>query len=219
VEPPPRFSLSLERVGGAAFSSLRPSSADASYGVTSFGIAGPAANPVSLPRVGFDVILPSGLTLGAALGAGLVTVSVNPDKGDSQSETARAFILSPRIGYRIEVERWLDVTPRGGFTLMAAGVQTPDSQRCTFTGTTELCQSVQGDSASLFAVALSLEVLLAARITRSFNLLGGLAYDHVVSASGSSSSTDATGGRTSTDAKAEGKYLGGQLWLGLGGYF
>ena len=61
------------------------------------------------------------------------------------------------------------------------------------------------------------EVVASLRITKSFNFLAGLSYDHVISASGSNSSS--LGSTTSSsDADVSGRYLGAQLWLGLGGY-
>jgi hypothetical protein len=221
--PPPAqraiYSLALERVGGAAYSSFRPTVSDTSYGVTTFTIAGPALNPVALPRVGFDVLLGGGLTIGGALGAGSVTLSQSPDQQQSTSQSGRAVLLSPRVGYRIAAAPWLDITPRGGLTIVAAGYSGPDNRICSFNGMTQTCNTVQGETDSLTAFALSLEALAAAHVTSSFNVLGGLAYDQVVAASGSTSRSDANGNRTSEDAKAGGRYLGVQLWLGLGGYF
>jgi hypothetical protein len=53
-EAPVGLSLSIERVAGIAYASLRPSSSDTSLGATTFGIAGPAINPIALPRLGID---------------------------------------------------------------------------------------------------------------------------------------------------------------------
>jgi hypothetical protein len=214
------FSLALERAGGVAYSSLRPTSSSESYGVTTFSFAGPAANPVALPRIGFDVYLANGLTIGAALGAGIVSLSTNPDQGQSSSQSARAYLFSPRVGYRIPLSPAFDLVPRGGFTLVGAEYTAPDNQECTFgPGGAQSCKAIPGDSTGLFAFALSLEALAAWRVTQSFNVLGGLAYDQVLSASGSSDHTDASGNKTSSDAGVGGRYLGLQAWLGLGGYF
>ena len=215
------FSLSLERVGGVAYSSLHPTSSTDSLSVTTFGIGGPSLNPVALPRVGFDVVLASGLTVGAAVGFGFVTLSDNPQSGDGQSESLHAFLISPRIGYRIALAPWLDLTPRAGVTFASAGFASPDGRSCAFgqVSGAPACTSVKGDSASLFAVAASLEVVAALRVTRSFNILVGVAYDHVVSASGTTEASRFDGSRQSNDANVDGKYLGAQLWLGLGGYF
>ena len=110
--------------------------------------------------------------------------------------------------------------PRIGVTLAGASLTSPDGQSCAFTagGTTSSCTTTPGDSTSLTLIAASVEVAAALRLTKTFNLLGGFAYDHVVSASGSSDSANGTGGRSTQDLSAQGKYLGAQLWFGLGGY-
>jgi hypothetical protein len=223
-EPPVGLSVSIERVAGVAYASLRPTSSDTTYGATTFGIAGPAINPIALPRVGVDALLPVGITLGGAIGYGHASLSLSPDSGSGQTVSGNAWLLSPRIGYLVHLGPLFDLWPRAGVTLASASVQEPDGQRCisnfnSGTGTSNTtCTTTAGASDSLFVVAASVELAGALRLTRSFNLLGGIAYDHVFSASGSASPASSNGGSSSTDLQAQGKYLGAQLWFGLGGY-
>jgi hypothetical protein len=218
------LSVSLERAAGVAFASARPTSSDTGFGATTFAIAGPAINPIALPRAAADALLPGGLTLGGAVALGTASVSDNPDSGASSSITGHAWLLSPRVGYLLHLAPPFDLWPRAGLTIAGAGLQEPDSQSCASTSigapgvpptSTPTCTTHSGPSESLTFVAVSLDVAGAIRLTQTFNLLVGVAYDHVVSASGSSTS-GSTG--ASSDLQAGGKYLGGQLWLGLGGY-
>ena len=111
---------------------------------------------------------------------------------------------------------WFDLVPRAGISIANAGLSYASGQSCISAGTAPpQCTTIPGDSVSLTLVAASFEALGAFRLTQTFNLLAGLAYDHVISASGSN--TNGSNG-ASTDAHADGKYLGFQFWLGLGGY-
>jgi hypothetical protein len=219
-ESPLGLSVSIERVAGVAYASLRPTNSNATFGGTTFGIAGPAINPIALPRAAADVVLPVGLTLGGAVGYGNATLSQSPDSGRSSSFNGNAWLLSPRVGYALHLGPIFDLWPRAGVTLAGASLQNPDGQSCTSGSfgagpVTTNCTTTPGDSESLFFAAASVEVAAVLRLTRTFNLLAGVAYDHVFAASGS---TTRGGSTTSSDIHAEGKYLGGQLWLGLGGY-
>jgi hypothetical protein len=80
----------------------------------------------------------------------------------------------------------------------------------------ETCTSSPGGRDSLFFAAASVDLAAAIRLTKTFNVLGGIAYDHVFAASGSTSSGG--GGSSSNDLHPEGRYLGLQLWFGLSGY-
>jgi hypothetical protein len=222
-ESPVGLSLSIERVAGFAYASLRPTSSDTSRGATTFGIAGPAINPIALPRLGIDVILPIGLTLGGAIGYGHASLSESDGTGaTTDSFAGNAWLVSPRVGYLFHVAPIFDVWPRAGITFAGARLQEPDSQSCSsFSSPAGVidssCTSTPGPSDSIFVVAASIEVAAALRLTRSFNVLGGIAYDHVFAASGSTTQ-QSSGNSTSSDAQVQGKYLGAQLWFGLGGY-
>lgn len=218
----PGLSLSIERVAGMAYGSARPTSSDTGFTATTFGITGPAINPIALPRVGADALLPMGLTLGGALGYGFASLKVSPDGETSQSINGHAWLISPRVGYLLHLGPLFDLWPRVGVTFAGAGLKEPDSQTCSsfnsnIATTTTMCTNSPGASDSLFFVAASLDIAAAVRLTRSFNLLGGVAYDHVFAASGSTSSSQSSGS-SSADLHAQGKYLGAQLWFGLGGY-
>jgi hypothetical protein len=223
-EAPVGLSLSIERVAGVAYASLRPTSSDTSLGATTFGIAGPAINPIALPPLGIDVILPIGLTLGGAIGYGHASLSESESTGaTSSSFTGNAWLVSPRVGYLFHVAPIFDIWPRAGITFAGANLQEPDSQTCSsFSSPAGVidssCTNTPGPSESIFVVAASIEVAAALRLTRSFNVLGGIAYDHVFAASGSTTTQQSSGNSTSSDAQVQGKYLGAQLWFGLGGY-
>ncbi len=216
---PVGLSVSIERVAGFAYGSARPTTSTSSLGATTFGVAGPAINPIALPRAGGDVLLPVGLTLGGALGYGHASLS-STDNGQGGAFSGNAWLLSPRVGYLLRLGPLVDLWPRAGVTLAGASLQNPDGQSCSSTFVapgavpTTACTAVPGDSESLFVAAASVDVAVALRLTRTFNLLGGVAYDHVFAASGSTTSR----GNGSVDAHADGQYLGAQVWLGLGGY-
>jgi hypothetical protein len=71
-------------------------------------------------------------------------------------------------------------------------------------------QAVAADGASP-------EVVAARRLTQSFNALGGLSFDDGLSASSSSGINSSTAS-SSQSQDITGRYLGRQLWPGMGGY-
>ncbi|MGH7437486.1 MAG: hypothetical protein ACRENE_17555, partial [Polyangiaceae bacterium] len=75
------------------------------------------------------------------------------------------------------------------------------------------CMSTPPNSYSLFYALVSLDVAVALRVTQSFNILGGIAYDQVFAASGGQ-----TQNGQNQDIKASGQVLAGSLWFGIGGY-
>jgi hypothetical protein len=215
---PVGLSVSLERVVGVAYASLRVTASNTTYGVTDFGIAGPALNPIALPRAAADIVLPMGLTLGGAVGYGNATLTISPDGSSSNTTSANAWLLSPRLGFMWHLGPLVDLWPRVGVTLAGAGFREPDGQTCTSVNNppapiSQMCTTTPGDSYSLFFAAASADLAAALRLTRSFNLLGGIAYDQVFAANGST-----TSGSVSSDLRAGGNYLGVELWFGLGGY-
>ena len=222
-DSPLGLSISIERVAGVAYGSAHPTTSNPSLAATTFGIAGPAINPIALPRAGADVILPMSLTLGAAVGFGNASLSISPDDGSaSQTLSGTAWLVSPRIGYLFRLGPMFDLWPRVGVTLAGASLKEPDNQTCSsfsVNGVTspETCTSSPGASDSLFFAAASVDLAAAIRLTKTFNVLGGIAYDQVLAASGSQSSSGG-GGTRSNDLHPEGRYLGLQLWFGLSGY-
>jgi hypothetical protein len=210
-------SVSIERAAGVAVSNLHPNGTD-SLGVTTVTLAGAAVNPIALPRLGIDVVLPSGITLGTGLAAGYANLSDNPNGGQGASDNGTAWLVSPRIGYRLRLGSLFDLTPRVGFTFAGGSLGSSSSnESCTYspTGVSACSTTPVTSSTSVFFGAVSADVALAMRVTSSFNLLAGLSLDDVVAASGSSSSS---GQANSQGVNAGGSYVGGQLWLGLGGY-
>ena len=221
-DAPMTLSLSAERLGGVAITQASPSAAGASFGATTYGVGGIAVSPLAVPRIGADVILPNGLTLGAGIGFGGVSLSESPSGGGaSTSVSGNAWLLTPRIGYMFRLSPLFDLTPRVGVTFSGASLDEP-STNCNAFETAQgmvvqtSCTTTDS-SASLFFVTASVEVVGALRLTRSFNLLAGLGYDHVLSVSASTTSTQSSMSNTS-NADASGNYDAFQAWVGLGGY-
>jgi hypothetical protein len=219
-DAPLGLSVSLERVAGLAYGSARVDGANASFGATAFGIAGPAINPINFPRAAADVLLPSGLTLGGAIGYSGAALSVNPDGGSSGTITGNAWLISPRVGYLVHLGPLVDLWPRVGITFAGAGLQTGNDQSCSSTTgfgngppPPETCTTSPGPTYSLFYTAASVDLAAALRLTRSFNVLGGISYDQVFAGSGSTTQSGMT-----SDIHAGGQFLGLALWFGLGGY-
>jgi hypothetical protein len=211
----PHISLSLERVGGLTYGSYGPDALNGSITVTTFGVGGVLLNPIAIPRVGFDVILPSGLTLGGAVGFTYASVGVNPNGSQSETESGTGYLLSPRVGYRLALLPRLDFVPRAGLTFVGGSVNGGSTQSCAEGSNAGVsnCTQQPGGSASLFVMTVSVDASVALRVTDSFNLLAGLAYDQIVAASASTTSNSQT-----TNQAANGSYLGLQAWFGLGGY-
>lgn len=196
-EAPLGLSVGLERVAGFSYGLARLDAVNGgSFGATAFSLAGAAIDPIDLPRVAGDAILPSGLTLGGALGYSHAEVAIRPDSGQSSTLDGEVWLLSPRAGYRIRMSPLIDLWPRGGITFARAGLT-----------------DGSGNTYSLFYTAISLDMAAVVRVTQSFNVLGGIAYDHVVAGSGSE-----TEGGMPVDLKAGGQLFAGSLWFGIGGY-
>jgi hypothetical protein len=218
-DAPLNLSISVERVAGVAYASFAPSGAGGSITATTVGLGGPAINPLGLPRAGGDVLLPMGLTLGGAVGYGNVSLSSNPTNGSSTSVSGDAWLLSPRVGYLLHLAPFLDLWPRAGVTFGEVSASLPTSVTsatiCSSgaTGCTTSTTTNASEGASLFAVSISPEVVAVVRLTRSFNLLGGVSLDYVFATSGSAGPDGNT-----QSVNTGGTYYGIQGWLGLGGY-
>lgn len=214
---------SIERIAGLSHATAKPDGEN-SAGATFFNVAGAVHDPLSMPRVGFDVFLPNGLGFGAALGFSTVSLSSqSPGSSDSRNDgSLTAYVFSPRISYRIPVSDYFDIVPRFGLTFLGGNVTDGDRQSCSFTGTTSNCATVSGDKSSVHATALSPEVVGVIRITTSFNILAGLSYDHVVSAGTdqTDSYTNAGGSPASSTSSnsVSGTFSAIHLWFGMGGY-
>src|SRR5262249_53196128 len=64
---PPRVSIALERVGGISYTKVTAKDSDDNASLTAFALGGVTVNPYVAPRLGIDVILDPGVTLGAGL--------------------------------------------------------------------------------------------------------------------------------------------------------
>lgn len=191
----PKVSLALERVGGIGYARVSATDDDASVSAFTIGVGGPTVNPFAIPRLGLDFILPSGLTIGGALG--FARLSASTTQGSKSEDIGSVFVytFTPRVGYRIPLSDRVDITPRGGFTFLGASAT--------------LGNGKNDDTAGVFAVAVGADAPLAYRLTDSFNLLFGAGLDVTVAAT-------ATAGDRSSDIK--GSLLSLQGWLGMGGY-
>ena len=193
-DAPLGLSIALERVAGVSYGSARIDAVNGgSFGATAFTLAGAAIDPIFLPRAAGDVILPSGLTLGGALGYSHAALTSTPDGGGASGTlNGEAWILSPRVGYRIHLSPLFDLWPRAGITFARAGFTDAEAGRCAagrqrWPGHRRCttCMGSADNTYSLFYTLLSLDAAVALRVTQSFNILGGIAYDQVVAASGS----------------------------------
>jgi len=212
----PKWSLAIERLGGLSYGRVAAKDTDDSASITGFGVGGVMLNPFAAPRVGFDAILASGLTLGGSASLNhyslsattkATTTTTTPTGGTTTSTTTRTddvgsatiYTLTPRIGYRIPLSPSVDLTPRAGITLAGGSLDSGNDS----------------DSVGIFTVAVGGEGVFAFRVTNAVNLLAGAAVDYTVAATATSSSSN--GARTtSTDVK--GALLTLQGWVGLGVY-
>lgn len=207
-----KLAPSVERLAGLSHATLKPEG-DTTGSGTVFSVAGVIHNPLSMPRAAFDVYLPGGFGFGAALGYGSITTSETSNGTTRDEGTLRAWLFSPRIEYRVSLGPYFDLIPRLGVTFLGGSETRADGRSCS--GTTLNCTTIPGDTDSVSAIAISPEAVGVLRLTTSFNLLGGLSWDQLISAS-SSHSSGYSGQSSSNDAK--GSYSNVHLWFGMGGY-
>jgi hypothetical protein len=192
--PAPRFSLSLERVGGFALGTIDPDGPDEEVTVTTVVLGGPLASPLAAPRLAFDYYAAGGFSLGAAFSF----FSATTEAGDSEQNIS-GFLLEPRVGFRFGASPKLDLIPRISVGFGSGSIEDKSSGG----GMDESSGTITVLTGSFTAVY---------RLTGGFNLLTGLAYDAVVAASGEG------GGDGSSDS-FDGSVGSLNLWFGLGGYF
>jgi hypothetical protein len=223
----PRFSLSLERFASAnaIFFSVKDGDDDFKLRSKGITVGGPIANPLSAPRIAFDYLSKSGLTLGAGLAFGLGDLDSDGGGDELDEGGYNLLMVSPRVGYRMQVADWLDLTPRAGMTLGWASIQGAEYEYCDYDFDTdeEDCGTAEGDKIKLFGAVVNLELAAAFRLTDSFNVLTGLSYDLLVAARAEEEYEDPYSDDGDSDSDSE-KFKDGhlsslQLWLGLGGYF
>jgi len=189
----PSASVALERIGGIGYVNL--SQGNSSVSATTVGVGGPTLNPYAVPRLGLDYITSSGVTIGAA--AGLSITSISADGGGGG--TIFLYSLTPRVGYRAVLSKHVDLVPRAGITIAGASGSISGSS----------------DSGSVLAIAASVDAPFVFRVTDSFNLLAGVGIDYTLSASASG---DSGGSGGSQSQSFDGSLFALQGWLGIGGY-
>src|SRR5262245_52350652 len=86
------LSLGLERVGGFTYAVVSATDSDNSVSYVGFGVGGVTLKPYSVPRVGVDYVLSSGLTLGGALGFSRVSGSTK--SGGTSTDLGSAFLYT-----------------------------------------------------------------------------------------------------------------------------
>lgn len=224
LRPVPRWSIALERFANltALFFSTEGGGEDLGLRAKGLYAGGPIANPLTAPRLAVDRFLDSGWSVGAGLAFGLGDLD-SDDRGVERDEGGyRLLMLQPRVGYRWAVHPDFDVLPRAGITFGWGAITTGEYDECTYelnpqSGFYEdVCSPGEGETVSGFAAVLDLEVTAAWRLTDSFNVLMGVAYDVVFAASGDYD--EGGSGSTSSRDFDDGHLSSLQLWAGLGGY-
>ena len=110
--------LSADRLMGISANRISGELGAATYrnDFTSFSFGwrtAPDNSPFDIPRLAFDYMVISHLSIGGAIG----DVSHDGDANDSSS-----FIVAPRIGYAYAFGRVVGIWPRGGFTYHSTSV-------------------------------------------------------------------------------------------------
>lgn len=78
--------------------------------------------PYDRPRIAFDYFIIDNLSLGGSLGFYTWSWSVD----DEDAGDGGGFLLSPRVGYMVDINDMLGFWPRGGFTYVRDSVEDPD---------------------------------------------------------------------------------------------
>jgi hypothetical protein len=227
VDSAPNWSLSLERFASvnAVFLSLDDGSEDVKLRTKGITAGGPIANPLGAPRLSVDYLSKLGVTFGAGLAFALGDLDSADGGRDVDEGGYGLLMLAPRIGYRVEVSKWFDLTPRAGMTVGWARFTGPEQEYCedyyyepaSGEYVESACTTEEGNKFSMFAAVANLELAATVRLTDSFNLLAGLSYDLLVAAH----AKEQEGGDSGDSEKErfeDGHLSSLQLWLGLGGY-
>ena len=118
--PPGQFAISVERLfgfsqvktetdlGGTTFEST----------ITSISFLGtPLLGPAySSPRLGFDYLHESGLSIGIAASYQQLSVEAEGEVGTDESNDLSVFVVAPRVGYFVRASPEFGVWPRAGVT-------------------------------------------------------------------------------------------------------
>jgi hypothetical protein len=176
---PRRLVVSAERLLGFAYASgtqgASRNSAEIDTSGTTFGWLGSSAASTVAPRVGVDIFVVKGLTVGAAASytAGSVETSIRSQfVFQPPEETTSTLTLAPRVGYFIPIVRSVGVWPRLGFTYV----------RSHSTGLT---------TATMGLYALTLEAPVAIRVAEHLLVTVGPTLDAGLDGALSSSTANA----------------------------
>jgi hypothetical protein len=112
------------------------------YGNSTAGDGDDTINPPAMPRVAFDFVVASGLTLGGSIGYATTSGEYKTDTGDGTSTTFdfsdnSAFFFTPRIGYLIPTSAVLTIWLRGGLAIYSVTSEepSPSTYKVTYSGT------------------------------------------------------------------------------------
>ena len=187
--------LGAERLTGLFFERMTITSTpdpdveqEFSFSTTTFAILGTstgafgetmttAGGTSMAPRVGFDIFIASGFSVGGALtyvhaeGTGQLTTTVdgNEDEGDEEDQpTLNGLVFAPRVGYAIPVSPTIAIWPRAGITYSRYWATSEDEVIDGMGNTTTVDQTV-----TLSYTDLTIEGMLAVTPTPSFAIVFG----------------------------------------------
>lgn len=116
----------------------------------------------TIPRVGLDYLLDSGLSFGGAFGIGSMGAETERETGAVTVTTradATTFLFAPRVGYLIGLNEQFGIWPRGGFTYVTNSFEVGD------------------DDASIAFGALTIEAPLVFTPTKAYGFVATPALD------------------------------------------
>jgi hypothetical protein len=123
-----RLAVSAERVAGivSSNSSVEEGDAEFSTRITSVNLLtnpGGTAATYSWPRIGFDVFVTEGFSLGGAVGmsriSGRARTRVDGFSESADMGTLSAFLFAPRAGYAHIFSEYVAIWPRAGLTYVS----------------------------------------------------------------------------------------------------
>lgn len=131
------FMISAERILGIVWthSSVEQNGATVNQDSTNVSLLttrfGSALTGYSAPRIAFDYLARSGLTIGGAIGYMHSSLSGTIEQGGrsttSDGPSLDGFLLAPRIGYLAMFNETIGIWPRGGVTYVHATASNDDS--------------------------------------------------------------------------------------------
>jgi hypothetical protein len=121
-----RASTTFASGAQASSSELHGSMVNVLVGNTATNSPDGVLNPFATPRIGGDLILPFGFTVGTSLGY-LSVAGSREDRQPGSASTAATFpqgyaiFVSPRVGWIHSMTSWLGIWPRAGMTYVTLG--------------------------------------------------------------------------------------------------